>query len=46
MPVTKGTWHICEQRVPGSFSPAQKPGNEAMEEVAMGAKEEQGFRQN
>ena len=31
MQVTKGTWHMCEQCVPGclSSSPAQEPGNEA-----------------
>ena len=48
MLVTKGTWHICEQCVPGSLSssPAQKPGNEAMEKVAMGAMGEHGFQQN
>ena len=31
MQVTKGTWRMCEQCVPGSLSPspAQEPGNEA-----------------
>ena len=31
MQVTKGTWHMREQCVPGSLSssPAQEPGNEA-----------------
>ena len=31
MQVTKGTWHMCEQCVPGSLSssPTQEPGNEA-----------------
>ena len=31
MQVTKGTWHMHEQCVPGSLSssPAQEPGNEA-----------------
>ena len=31
MQVTKGTWHMCEQCVPGSLSssPAREPGNEA-----------------
>ena len=33
MQVTKGTWRMREQCVPGSFSssPAQEPGNEARE---------------
>ena len=32
MQVTKGTWRMREQCVPGSLSssPAQEPGNEAM----------------
>ena len=32
MQVTKGTWHMCEQYVPGSLSssPAQEAGNEAI----------------
>ena len=31
MQVTKGTWRMCEQCVPGSLSssPAREPGNEA-----------------
>ena len=31
MQVTKGTWRMCEQCVPGSLSssPTQEPGNEA-----------------
>ena len=30
MQVTKGTWHMHKQCVPGSLSfPAQEPGNEA-----------------
>ena len=38
MQVTKGTWHMCEQCVPGSLSssPAQESGNEAMCLVALG----------
>ena len=38
MQVTKGTWHMREQCVPGSLSPpppAQKPGNEAKKEPAL-----------
>ena len=33
MQITKGTWRMREQRVPGSLSssPAQEPGNEANE---------------
>ena len=32
MQVTKGTWRMCKQCVPGSLSssPQQEPGNEAM----------------
>ena len=35
MQVTKGTWHMHEQCVPGSLSssPAQEPGNEARSTV-------------
>ena len=36
MQVTKGTWRMREQCVPGSLSssPAQEPGNEARDVVA------------
>ena len=35
MQVTKGTWHMRKQCVPGSLSsfPAQEPGNEAEKEA-------------
>ena len=37
MQVTKGTWHMYEQCVPGSLPfPAQEPGNEARQHTAMG----------
>ena len=36
MQVTKGTWRMREQCVPGSLSssPAQEPGNEATQSIA------------
>ena len=46
MQVTKGTWRMREQCVPGSLSssPAQEPGNEAIGEPEIGpAKECQNF---
>ena len=35
MQVTKGTWHMCEQCVPGSLSSslAREPGNEAKQDT-------------
>ena len=37
MQVTKGTWRMREQCVPGSLSssPAQEPGNEAIKVAAL-----------
>ena len=38
MQVTKGTWRIREQYVPGSLSssPAREPGNEASPQIPQG----------